>query len=70
MGRHHLRHSGTRGDAFRRVGTNTRGAKSELAAEPRPINHLLDPVIVRAHRRSSGDLGAAWLVWTHPGLMA
>ena len=71
MGRRQLRHAGTRGDArHRRRRRNARAREVKLIAEPRPANRLLDIVIVLD--TIAGVLvvlGAAWLVWTRPGLM-
>ena len=71
MGRRHLRHAGTRGDACRRpVGRHAPEREVKLTAEPRPTNRLLDVVIVLD--TIAGILvvlGAAWLVWTRPGPM-
>ena len=49
---------------------STRRHEVKLTAEPRPINRLLDVVVVLD--TIAGILvvlGAAWLVWTRPGLM-
>ena len=71
MGRRDLRH---RRDARRRFSSPRpqKHARSEvkLTAEPRPTNRLLDLVIVLD--TIAGVLvvlGAAWLVWTRPGVM-
>ncbi len=50
--------------------TEHSGREVKLIAEPRPINRLLDVVV--ALDTIAGVLvvlGAAWLVWTRPGLM-
>ncbi len=50
--------------------TESSGREVKLTAEPRPTNRLLDVVIVLD--TIAGILvvlGAAWLVWTRPGLM-
>ena len=50
--------------------TEHAGREVKLTAEPRPINRLLDVVVVLD--TIAGVLvvlGAAWLVWTRPGLM-
>ena len=71
MGRRHLRHGGTRGDACLRPVARARTVHEvKLTAEPRPMNRLLDVVVVLD--TIAGVLvvlGAAWLVWTRPGLM-
>ena len=51
-------------------GTDHAGGEVKLTAEPRPMNRLLDVVVVLD--TIAGILvvlGAAWLVWTRPGLM-
>ncbi|HZZ25445.1 MAG TPA: hypothetical protein VFE60_24135 [Roseiarcus sp.] len=51
-------------------GTDRSGREVRLTAEPRPMNRLLDVVVVLD--TIAGVLvvlGAAWLVWTRPGLM-
>ena len=51
-------------------GTERSGREVKLTAEPRPMNRLLDVVVVLD--TIAGVLvvlGAAWLVWTRPGLM-
>jgi hypothetical protein len=51
-------------------GTERSGREVKLTAEPRPMNRLLDVVVVLD--TIAGFLvvlGAAWLVWTRPGLM-
>ena len=50
--------------------TEHSGREVKLTAEPRPMNRLLDAVVVLD--TIAGVLvvlGAAWLVWTRPGLM-
>jgi hypothetical protein len=50
--------------------TERSGREVKLTAEPRPMNRLLDVVVVLD--TIAGILvvlGAAWLVWTRPGLM-
>jgi hypothetical protein len=51
-------------------GTEGSGREIKLTAQPRPMNRLLDVVV--ALDTIAGILvvlGAAWLVWTRPGLM-
>ena len=53
-----------------RPATERSGREVKLTAEPRPMNRLLDVVVVLD--TIAGVLvvlGAAWLVWTRPGLM-